>query len=84
MKTEDIHLAEQGNKPAVDGNNIYELNGHKYKILGESGLVEDEDGDVYSVSEIFPSEKFALPKSLRQTICKKRYSPLYKHNIGLP
>ena len=26
----------------------------KYKVLGESGLVEDEEGNVYSADEIFP------------------------------
>ena len=86
MKTEDIHLAEQGNKPAVDGNNIYELNGHKYKILGESGLVEDEDGDVYSVSEIFPSEKPSKPVSFPEfqrnsfvSVLDDKCNPAYWH-----
>lgn len=28
-----------------------------YKVLGESGLVEDEEGNVYSATEIFPHDK---------------------------
>lgn len=31
--------------------------GLKYRTLGESGLVEDEEGNMYSASEIFPPEK---------------------------
>lgn len=29
----------------------------KYKVLGESGLVEDEEGNVYSAHEIFPTKE---------------------------
>jgi hypothetical protein len=33
----------------------------QYKILGESGLVEDEEGNIYSVNEVFPSDKPSKP-----------------------
>ena len=42
------------NKPSASPNKP------KYRVLGESGLVEDEDGEVYNASEIddlFPEEK---------------------------
>ena len=29
----------------------------KYKVLGESGLVEDEEGNIYSANEIFPCKE---------------------------
>lgn len=32
-------------------------NKHKYRLLGESGLVEDEDGNIYSASEIDDSDR---------------------------
>ena len=35
--------------------------GLKYRTLGESGLVEDEEGNMYSASEIFPPEKPSKP-----------------------
>ena len=30
---------------------------HRYRLLGESGLVEDEDGNIYSASEIDDSDR---------------------------
>ena len=45
----------------IDNNkNSTSPNKPKYRVLGESGLVEDENGDIYSASEIddlFPQEK---------------------------
>ena len=32
-------------------------NKHKYRLLGESGLVEDEEGNIYSASEIDDSDR---------------------------
>ena len=32
-------------------------NKHKYRLLGESGLVEDEDGNIYDASEIDDSDR---------------------------
>ena len=41
----------------ADAAGMYEVNeadGRKYKVLGESGLVEDEDGEIFDINDIFP------------------------------
>ena len=56
MKTDDTHKGEHPNHSPADGNTFVGPDGHTYRLLGESGLVEDEEGDIYSTSEIFGYE----------------------------
>ena len=52
MKADDtINTANTGN-PATDGNSQDTPKTPVYRTLGESGLVEDEDGNILSASEI--------------------------------
>ena len=53
MNTDDTHNAANLNNPASDENNTDSANTPKYRVLGESGMVEDEDGNMYSVTEIY-------------------------------
>ena len=53
MNTDDTHNAANPNNPASDENNTDSANTPKYRVLGESGMVEDEDGNMYSVTEIY-------------------------------
>jgi hypothetical protein len=57
MKTDDTHKGDQPNHSPADGNTFVGPDGHTYRLLGESGLVEDEDGEMYSASEIFGEEE---------------------------
>ena len=51
METDEIYQNDQDNPnetPQANGNASDSTHSPKYRVLGESGLVEDEDGDVYS------------------------------------
>ena len=57
-----------------------------YKVLGESGLVEDEDGNVYSATEIFPPKEprkpIQFPKFQRNSFVSElddKCNPAYWH-----
>ena len=55
METDEIYQNDQDNPnetPQANGNASDSTHSPKYRVLGESGLVEDEDGDVYSASEV--------------------------------
>ena len=52
MNTDDTYNADKNNVPANDGNKQDTPNDHKYRSLGASGLVEDEEGNIYGVDEI--------------------------------
>ena len=55
MEPEDIDQNEQDNPndaPQANGNTADSPSTPKYRVLGESGLVEDEEGNIYSASEI--------------------------------
>lgn len=52
MNTDDTYNANKNNVPANNGNKKDTPNGHTYRSLGASGLVEDEEGNIYGVDEI--------------------------------
>ena len=54
MKTDDINNTEDGKETGSSDEPVY-------RVLGESGVVEDEDGNMYSVSEVYGYEE--TPKS---------------------
>ena len=43
----------------------------QYRVLGESGLVEDKEGNIYSAQEIFPTEQ---PKEVKKTATFSAFS----------
>lgn len=53
----DNNINQEGKSPA-ESNGVEEP---KYRVLGESGLVEDEEGNMYSASEIHPTDKPSKP-----------------------
>lgn len=50
---ESTNNGEKPNTATTDGNKASASSTHEYKMLGESGLYEDEEGNIYSASEIF-------------------------------
>ena len=52
MKDDDTYNDTKTNDPATGGNGTDSTKASGYRLLGESGLVEDEDGNIYSASEI--------------------------------
>lgn len=53
MRSDDIHNTRQSNSHAQERHDIDKPQEPVYRFLGESGLVEDEDGNVFSASEIY-------------------------------
>ena len=51
----------QRNEPISSERSNEEQKEPVYKVLGESGLVEDEEGNIYSVDEIFPRKEQRKP-----------------------
>ena len=84
MMTDDTHKGEQPNNSPYNGNTYVAPDGHTYRLLGESGLVEDEDGEMYSASEICgeeeQSEKSAsVSNSSSHTTSPSVFSPKPTH-----
>ena len=50
MQSDDVHNAKRGGV-SENADTVSDATS-KYKLLGESGLVEDDEGNVYSANEI--------------------------------
>lgn len=53
MQSDDVHNAKRGGV-SENADTVSDAT-PKYKMLGESGLVEDDEGNVYSANEIYPT-----------------------------
>ena len=51
MNSNETHKSTQSNSPN-GGNGNETSKRHSYRLLGESGLVEDEKGNIYNASDI--------------------------------
>lgn len=61
MKPDDTYNETGAEVPAKDGNKKSSSDEPVYRVLGESGVVEDEDGNMYSVGEIYGYEELPNP-----------------------
>ena len=78
MKTDDTNNATDAEVPAPDGKKSSSSGEPVYRILGESGMVEDEDGNTYSVSEIYGYEEVPGLEVFKGTYPKEdKTSPAY-------
>ena len=53
MQSDDVHNAKRGGV-SENADTLSDAT-PKYTMLGESGLVEDDEGNVYSANEIYPT-----------------------------
>ena len=60
MKSNKKNISEHTNKPVTNQNSPDTPTTHTYRLLGESGLVEDEEGNIYNASDI--SDPYSLTK----------------------
>ena len=67
MNTNDIHKAEDTNISLIGEETSEVPKEHNYRVLGESGLVEDEEGNLYNASDLSDIYSLTKPESSTTT-----------------
>ena len=60
MSPNDTHKPDKTNVPSINEETSDTPNEHTYRLLGESGLVEDEEGNLYNASDL--TDVYSLTK----------------------
>ncbi len=61
MKTDDTYNNTEKKAPTAEGSNVHKTKTPDYHMLGESGLMEDEDGNIVSPAEAYGIEEVKFP-----------------------